>query len=264
MRCAMNPRWLGGLVGILIGASPVLLMAQSADAGKAQTLQAARERYYNLRTLGLTEVRAAIQPNWDVLLEGTNATPGTKAVLNNLHFWVSIDAEGKLQFSHDGKAVPKEQVEGVEKIFRGMNSSVTGVFRTWSLFLLTSPFPVPGSDYTVERQPKGFRFLQRQNDLDVAIETDDEFAITEIRAVSVERTSSLKPVLEKTPAGLVLTGYTAFSRRADGSNTTVQAALEYQTVSGVRLLHKVNLDTVYQGASTKFEWVFADYQVKMH
>jgi hypothetical protein len=39
--------------------------------------------------------------------------------------------------------------------------------------------------------------------------------------------------------------------------------LEYETVSGLRMLHKVNLDTIFQGASTKFEWVFTDYQVKL-
>ena len=73
MRGTISRRWIGGLVGILIGASPMLSMAQSVDADKAQTLLAARERYYNLRTLGLSEVRAAIQPNWDLLLEGTKS-----------------------------------------------------------------------------------------------------------------------------------------------------------------------------------------------
>jgi hypothetical protein len=259
----VSRRWIGGLAGILIGAWPMLSMAQSVDADKAQILLTARERYYNLRTLGLSEVQVAIRPNWDVLLEGTTPAPSARALLNNLHFWILIDAAGKLTLTHDAKALPPDRVEGVEKIFKGMNSSVTGFFRTWSIFLLNSPFPVPGSEYSIERRANGFRFSQRQGELDVAIDTDNEFAITEIRAVAADRTSSLKPVLEKTSAGLVLTGYTASSRRADGSNTTVQASLQYETVSGVRLLQKVNLDTVFQGALTKFEWVFADYQIKM-
>jgi len=247
---------------ILVGASPALAIAQ-ADIDKGKTLLAARSRYYNLRTAGLSEVRAAIQPNWDVLLEGANTAPSARAVLNNLHFWISIDAAGNFQLSHDGKAVPADQVAGVENIFKGVNLSVTSFFRTWSLFVITSPFPAPGSDYAIERLANGFRFSQRQNDLDVTMDTDNEFAVTEIRVVAADRTSSLKPVLEKTPAGLVLTGYTASARRADGTVTTVQASLEYGTVSGLRLLNKVNLDTVFQGATAKFEWVFSDYQVKM-
>src|SRR2546421_6153439 len=260
-RCAR--RSIGSLIAIMVFCFSAVCDAQAIDIDKAKTLQAARERYYNLRTLGLSDVRVAIQPNWDLLLEGTNPAPSARTLLNNLHFWISIDAADKLQLSHDAKDVPVDQLEAVDKIFKGMNSSVTGFFMTWSVFLLSSPFPVPGSDYAVERRANGFRFLQKQNDLDVMIDTDNEFAISEIRAVAVDRTSSLKPVLEKTPAGLVLKGYTASSQRPDGSNTTVQAALEYETVSGLRMLHKVNLDTVFQGASAKFEWVFADYHVKL-
>jgi hypothetical protein len=263
LRLAFERKLIGQLIGIFLCSAPAVAMAQGADLDQAKTLQAARERYYNLRTLGLSEVQAAIQPNWDVLLEGTNAAPSARTVLNNLHFWFSIDAAGKLQLTHDGKALPPDQVEGVEKVFKNVNSSVASFFRTWSIFLLSSPFPAPGSEYSIERRENGFRFSQRQNDLDVAIDTDNEFAVTEIRAASVERTSSLKPVLEKTPAGLVLKGYAASSRGPDGSITTVQVALEYGTVNGLRLLHKVNLDTVFQGAAAKFEWVFTDYQVKM-
>lgn len=263
MKLPICQRLIGAIIGVLISTTSSLAVAQSAEFDRAKVLQAARERYYNLRTQGLADVQVAIRPNWDLLLEGTNAAPSARTLLNNLHFWISIDAEDKLQLTHDGKAVPAEQLLAVEKIFKGMNSSVTGFFRTWSIFLLGSPFPVPGSDYAVERRADGFRFLQKQNDLDVAIDTDNEFAITEIRAVAVDRTSSLKPVLEKTPAGLVLKGYTASSRRPDGSNTTVQASLEYETVSGLRLLHKVNLDTVFQGSAAKLEWAFADYKVKM-
>jgi hypothetical protein len=244
-----------------MGAAPAVAVTQDND--KARVLLAARSRYYNLRTAGLAEVHAAIQPNWDVLLEGANAAPSARTVLNNLHFWFSIDAAGNFQLSHDGKAVPVDQVPSVENIFKGVNSSVTGFFRTWSLFVISSPFPEPGSDYAVEKLANGFRFSQRQNDLDVTIETDNEFAVTEIRADAAERASSLKPVLEKTPAGLVLTGYKASARRGDGTVTTVQASLEYGNVRGLRLLNKVNLDTVFQGGAAKFEWGFSDYQVKM-
>jgi len=260
-RCACKS--IGNLITVIVFCFSAVCDAQAVDIDKAKTLLTARERYYNLRTLGLSDVRVAIQPNWDLLLEGTNPAPSAKTLLNNLHFWISIDAADKLQLSHDAKAVPVDQLDAIEKIFKGMNSSVTGFFRTWSIFLLSSPFPMPGSDYAVERRANGFRFLQRQGDLDVAIDTDNEFAITEIGAVAVDRTSSLKPILEKTPAGLVLKGYTASSQRPDGSNTTVQASLEYETVSGLRMLHKVNLDMVFQGASAKFEWVFTDYQIKL-
>src|SRR5689334_15715436 len=109
----VDRRWIVSL-SVLI-AAPAMLSAQSADLDKTKTLTTARERYYNLRTLGLSEVKAAIQPNWDVLLEGTNAAPSAKTTLNSLHFWISIDAAGQMRLSHDAKAIPANQVAGVEK-----------------------------------------------------------------------------------------------------------------------------------------------------
>lgn len=252
-----------GLLALALLCLPVVGNAQAIDVDKGKVLLAARERYYNLRKLGLSEVKAAIQPNWDMLLEGASVSPSARTILSNLHFWISIDSSDQLRVSHDAKSIPANQVEAVEKIFKGMNTSVTGFLSTWSIFLLTSPFPVPGSEYKVEQRPDGFRFSQRQDQLDVAIDTDKEFAITEIKVIAVDGASSLKPVLEKTPSGLMLKGYTASSVRSDGSSTTVLAALEYQTVNGLRLLQKVNLDTVFKGEAAKFEWAFADYQVKM-
>ena len=260
-RCARKS--VGTLIAVVVFCFSAVCQAQTIDIDKGKTLLAARERYYNLKKLGLSEVKAAIQPNWDLLLEGINVAPGTMTTLNNLHFWISIDSADQLRLSHDAKGIPSNQVEGVEKIFKGMNASMTGFLSTWSIFLLTSPFPAPESNYVIEQRSNGFRFSQRQGELDVTIDTDNEFAITEIRAVAVDRISSLKPVFEKTPAGLVLTGYAAASQRSDGGNTTVQASLEYETVSGLQVLHKVKLDTIFQGVSAKFECAFADYQVKM-
>ncbi|HEX3146227.1 MAG TPA: hypothetical protein VHQ64_19795, partial [Pyrinomonadaceae bacterium] len=138
MRLAVARILIRAVCSVLVGAAPAWAIAQ-ADIDKGKTLLTARSRYYNLRAAGLSEVRAAIQPNWDVLLEGANTAPSARAVLNNLHFWISIDAAGNFQLSHDGKAVPADQVPPVENIFKGVNLSVTGFFRTWSLFAITSP-----------------------------------------------------------------------------------------------------------------------------
>ena len=236
--------------------------AQSQSLDQRATLVTARERYYNLRKLGLSDIHAAIQPNWDVLLAGSGAATSAKTTLNNLHFWITIDAAGQFMLSHDAKALQPNQVSYAETIFKDVNASVTGFFRTWSIFLLSSPFPEPGTNCAIDRLANGYRFAQRQDDLDVVIETDNDFAITEIRVSAPDRTSSLKPILEKTPTGYMLKGYSASSQATNGSYTSIRATLEYQTVNGLSLLHKVSLNTVFQGAPANFEWVFSDYQIK--
>jgi hypothetical protein len=252
---------LAGLITASIGAAPVFGSAQNTE-DKAKTLTAARARYYNLRRLGLLDVHAALQPNWDVLLAGTSAAEKAKTTLNNLRFWISIDATGQFRLSHDAKSLQANQVDYVEKIFKDVNTSVGGFFRTWSIFLLGSPFPDTETNCAIDRLASGYRFSQRQGELDVAIETDNEFAIIEIRVTGADRTSSLKPVLENTLTGLILRGYSASSHRTDGVYTNVTAELEYETVDGLNLLHKVNLNTISQGSSANFEWSFSDYQIK--
>ena len=69
-------------------------------------------------------------------------------------------------------------------------------------------------------------------------------------------------MLEKTPKGFILTGYTA-SYQTDSRITRVEARLEYQEVNGLQLLRKVNMNTVYEGKPAQFEWLLSDYRVKV-
>jgi hypothetical protein len=121
-----------------------------------------------------------------------------------------------------------------------------------------------GSDYTIQKRANEYQFSQRQGELYVEVITGIDFRITEIRVSGSELTASLRPVLEKTANGFLLKGYTANSQRLSGArSTTVKALLEYEKVSGLQLLHKVSLDTAYQGVPAKIEWLFTDYQVKV-
>ena len=42
---------------------------QNSEAGNRQILTAARERYYNLRQVGLIEFQANIKPNWQAVAD---------------------------------------------------------------------------------------------------------------------------------------------------------------------------------------------------
>lgn len=258
-------RCLGALIFVLLACVPIRPGAQSSEGEKTFILSAARQKYYNLKQAGLIEFQANIKPNWDVLLPGTDEKSSARTLLNGLHFSCSIDPEGKLRLDHHADVTPTRQTlaDGVDKTFKGMDESVSSFFGTWSIFALTSPFPRVGSDYAIEKRGGEYQFSQRQGELYVVVRTDSDFMITEIRVSGSELTASLSPVLEKTAAGFLLKGYTANSQRLSGArSTTVKALLEYETVGGLQLLHKVSLDTVFQGVPAKIEWLFTDYQVK--
>ncbi|MFN2579002.1 MAG: hypothetical protein ABR607_15095 [Pyrinomonadaceae bacterium] len=251
---------------VIFGCVPSPAGSQISEGEKAVILSAARGKYYNLKQAGLLEFRANIEPNWDALLPDTEARSTGRALLNALHFSFSVDPQGQLRLEHHVDGAPSNQklAEGITRTFKGMDESISSFFRTWSIFLLTSPFPPAGSDYTIQKQANDYKFLQQQGELNVQVTTDNDFMISEIRVTGPELIASLRPVLEKTAGGFLLKGYTANSERLSGARkTTVKALLEYETASGMQLLHKVSLDTVFQGVPAKMEWLFTGYQLKL-
>lgn len=256
---------LGGAIAFVLACAPVAPAGQ-ATVEKAKTLVAARGRYYNLRKSGLLEIQGRIQTNWDLLLSGSDVKLNTRALLNALPFSFFIDSESQLHLEHGNNKTSANQTAGdeLESLLNGMDASVSSFFSTWSIFLLTSPFPDVGSNYELEKRPDGYKFSQRQGTLEVTIEADNDFAINEIRVSGPELTASLKPVFEKTANGLLLKGYFATSRRRSGARESrVEAKLDYETLSGLHILYKATLDTTFQGTPTTIEWTFTDCQVKV-
>lgn len=251
---------------VLISLACATAAGQQAASEDANLLSTARQKYYNLKTAGLIEFQASIEPNWTVILGDAAAKPDNLALLNGLKSSCSIDPEGKLRITHRAGVPPRDQASAdkVASIFRSMEDALRGFFRNWSIFSYTSPFPQPGTEYSVQRIGTGYRLSQRQAELLVEVEADNDFMVKEIRVSGPDLTASLKPVLESTPAGFLLKGYTAQSQRLSGARaTTIKAFVEYETVNGLQLLRRVTLDTVFEGVAAKVEWSFTDYQVKV-
>ena len=243
-------------------AVPALHGAQSE---KGQVLARAGQSYYNLRRSGLIEFHSKIRPNWDLLL-GVNIKNGGSNLLNGLQFSVSIDAESKLRIDHHAEIAPPNQKskEEFDKIFKRMDDAVSSFFVTWSTFMLTSPFPRVGSEYQLSDIDGQYRFFHKETVGDVLTIADKDFMIIEMRVSGSGFNSWLKPVLEKSPTGFILTGYAgSYQTFANGGVTSVKAVLEYEEVRGLQLLRKVNLDTVFAGQPAQMEWLFTDYQVKV-
>jgi hypothetical protein len=251
---------------ISFGCAPLVAAAQPLSIDKANVLSAANQKYYNLRNAGLTELQVNIQPNWDVLLAGADVPASERALLNGLRFSCSIDPQARLSINYRSETPPPDarSEQKVARMFRGMEDALRLFFRTWSLFSITSPFPTAGSEYAFEKKETGYHFSQQQAELLVETDADNDFMIKEIKVSRPELTASLKPVLERTPTGFLLKGYTANSQRSSGARaTTIRALLEYDTVNGLKLLRRVSLDTTFEGAPAKVEWLFTDYQVKV-
>jgi hypothetical protein len=238
---------------------------QINDAGKKQLLNQARQKYYNLKRAGLVEFQSRLYPNWRVVL-GDAATENSIKLLNALQFSVSVDAASRFRLDHRTDGAPNERTaRAFEAICKDMDESTARFFATWSVFMLTAPFPDATSDYEVEQIGDHFRFSQTDNAIRTVTVTDKDFMITDMAVSGQGFTASLKPVLEKTADGYVLSGYSGdYQALSNGRKTLLTVSLDYEQVSGLRLPHRVKFDTIYDGKPAQLEWLLTDYKVKVH
>jgi hypothetical protein len=249
---------------VMVVCTVAMAEARGAQSERKQIVTRARDAYYNLRRSGLIEFRSNIQPNWELLLAGVDKKASAIKLLDGLHFSVSIDSDSRFRLDHRVDVTPPDQktADGLGKIVKGVDESVSQFFVTWSLFMLTSPFAEVETDYEVKESVGEYRFSHKETAGDVLTITDKDFMVTEIRVSGRDFNASLKPVLEKTKKGFILKGFAA-GYETGLRSTSVKARLEYEELSGLQLLHKVNLDTVYDGVPAQMEWLFTDYQVKV-
>jgi hypothetical protein len=260
--------WFGCVTALVFGIVCPLATASPQDAGSetTQLLFRARQKYYNLRREGLVRFESRIEPNWKVLL-GDDQTPDTLKLLDAIHFFLSVDSESKLRVSHRSDVMPvnDKSAAAFDQIYRQMNQAVSRFFVTWSIFMLTSPFPEQGSEFELEQKPDQFRFLQVQPDRRTLTITDRNFMITEMIVRGEDFTASLKPELENTGNGYILKGYISTYETPSGArNTLLKVSMDYEQIGSLRLPHKVNLETVYEGKPAQLEWLFTDYKVAKH
>jgi len=266
MTSGIGRAWCCCLTALLAGIVCTAAKAGAQDAGgeTTQLLAQARQKYYNLRREGLIRFESNVQPNWKVLL-GDDQTPDTLRLLEAIHFSLSVDSESKLRLAHSSDVIPvnEKSAAAFDQIYRQMNQAVSRFFATWSIFMLTSPFPEKGSEFELEQKQDQFRFLQNQPDRRTLTITDRNFMITEMIVRGENFNASLKPDLESTSSGYILKGYTGTYDTPSGArNTLLKVSLDYEQIGRLRLPHKVNLETVYEGKPAQMEWLFTDYKVK--
>ena len=251
-------------LALLMCAAAISAADAAPQSDSKDVVGRARQRYYNLRRSGLIELQSKVKPNWELLLTGVESNPNAMKLLSGLQFSMSIDPDSKFRMDHHADVMPLDPkpFEEVNRLFKRMEEAVSRFIATWSVFMLTAPFPAIESNCEVKKAKDQYHFSHKEGANDVLTITDKDFMIIEIKVSGSGFNASLKPVLEKTAKGFILKGYSA-NYQSGVRSTVVKVRLDYQEVSGLQLPSKVNVDTVYEGKPAQIEWVFTDYQVKV-
>jgi hypothetical protein len=269
----MKPGWRKLCLPLLIACS-LAAMAQSPTSitDNKKVIEDAQHAYYSLRTAGLDEFRATVKPNWELVLKDqlkadpVGAQAGLK-LLNGIHFSMLLDDAGKVTVTHKTDTEPssEQQRKGFDDIYSGMDQAINGLFATWSLFMLNSPFPSSDSKYKLEDLGTQYRLSYKDGRADVVTMMGKNLIITDIEVTSAEFNSSVRPQFVHTPKGFVLTGYDADYKPTSGPGVVKLALkIQHHPVDGLQLPDTVVLDSVMDGAPTHMELAFSDYAVKSH
>jgi hypothetical protein len=212
---------------------------QSASAGSEDVIGQARRSYYSLPRHGFNGFEATIEPNWKITL-GPTATPENLKIFPALHFTVTVDATGAATVTQVA-AGQKTKIEPyVKQIHDHMQQLVARFFRTWALFMISSPFP--DSQIKIERFDNRYRLLYAVQSAEVRLTMTHDLLIEELRITDPMSRRTVNPVFRNTSDGLVLTGYrTVFEPVGPGSKSTLQTMIDYRDVSGLKLPNKIHI-----------------------
>jgi hypothetical protein len=244
----------------------------AADARRRQIVQQGHDAYYSLRAHGLEGFQSTIKPNWEQVLRGQGATDPAQLenalkLLNGIHFTMVMDEKGAVTVMHKTDVEPpNEQVrKGFEEIYSGIDQAVSGFFATWSLFMLTSPFPEVNSDYQVDEQGSQYRLTYKDGSSDVVTLLGKDMVIQEVKVTSPQFTSVVRPHVNKTATGFVLAGYDADYTPTSGPGMVhLDVKIGHQMIQGLQLPVSLTADSTLDGAPTHMELAFSEYQVKSH
>ncbi len=248
-----------------VAAHPIL---QTSDR---ETIRKARASYYSLRRLGFNGFQSGIQQNWEAVLaedikkDPAAAQAGLK-LLNGLHFTMTMDQDGQVSVTHRADLAPtNDQVAAAfDQIYSGMEQALSGFFATWNRFMLTSPFPAVESDYQLQDADGQFLLTYKEGATSISTTMTKDLRITEIKVVSLDFTSTIRPRFINTKKGLVLSGYAGVYVPSKGpGKVNLDAEVEYQEVNGLQIPRKLRMASSLDGAPSLMELSFLQSEVKV-
>lgn len=244
------------------------LCAAQAVANRQSVLSQARQSYYNLRSEGLSSFQCSVTPNWGLLLQDQRKQDPDGAdaaikVLSQLRFTASLGADDSVKLTHnDLPGQSQQMMDALKQIYGGMEQMTSGFFDTWKLFMLIRPFPEVTGDYRLEAVGPQYRLSYREDLADVVTTMGRDFAISNLKVTTAQFDSTIQPRFNSTPKGFVLSAYDAsYQSQKPEEATQLKVLMDYQEVSGMQMLQKLNLSGSYGGTPFAVELTFSDCQV---
>ncbi len=251
-------------IALFTGVMPAqTVKKQGPTAADKEIVKEARQSYYSLKDQGLAAFQCTIVPNWRLLLT-EQKLDGAKvdraaALLNNIHFSISLEAGGEAKVTHNEVSAENAEVaKGLNQIYSGMEQMTTGFFQTWSVFSMSPALPEVDGEYQLDKTATEYRLSYKDGTADIVTLLNRDLATSSLRTTTSEFDSTITPQFKKTAKGLLMTGYEATYKGKSAADTTeLQIAIDYQAVDQLQLPQKLDLKGTYGGSPFHVEVTFS-------
>ncbi len=226
--------------------------AWAAPAGGPVDLKKAALTYYSLHRQGFQSASCGIHPDWSSLLKTLPDADRARAVqkLDTVRFDLTVDADGVANVAVTAPpAGSPEEAKGIAQMSGGMKEMMDGFFKSWSMFVIGSPFPEPGVAVDDHATASGRELKYNDHAAEVTEEIAAGNLITEVRVHDPRFNSSMRPRFVADPGGLLLSGYNSDFIGADGSDATkLDVTIENQSVNGLKFPSMIGLQGSFGGS----------------
>lgn len=248
------------LVTIFSPALPVC--AQTSPNNDQVLIDRARGIYYNLGKHGFAGFTSTIEPNWETIL-GPVANPENLKLFRAIRFTMIVDSKGGVTVSHEIANEEKKQLAPhILQIHYHLQRLIAGFFGTWSIFMISSPFPENGSRFKTENIGSEYHLTYKMQSSDAVLKMGMDLVTAELILTGPRAKRTIKPVFEKTSEGVTLTAYqTVFEPISEGVKTTLDFNIEYQDVGGLKLPLTVQIKGMHGNEPVEAELRFVQAQL---
>ncbi len=244
----------------------VAFLALAAAKADAQVdLAKASNAYYSLHRLGFQGAACSLKPDWADMLKGkgdAQQIAAATAKLDQIQIALVVDPSGNAQVTVTPPKADNAQMAGAfQQITDGARQMVIGFFDTWKLFSISAPLPAQAAILSDEPISRGREIKYKDGEADVATDLFGDL-ITSIHVQTSGFDSTIRPMFEEDPNGMVLSGYVANYVEPGGANKThLEIAIKNQTVNGLKFPATLDLGGDYQGTPLSVKVAFAECRI---
>ena len=192
----------------LLGLACSTLLAQEKDP--RARLTAARMIYYTPTTAGLKSFHCDAAIDWKSMLtrlSGVDIPDDNPALkfLQTVHLTIDdeLKGNGSLGWTNETEP-PQDKAAAIKQIEDGLQTSVSGFFQTWNVYMNGTMIPAPDSTLTITNVGDGVHLSGTSDGSSFDEDFDKNMLLTKVLVVNPNMKVLATPTYASTPDGLLV------------------------------------------------------------